>query len=87
MWCRSCRQPHGLQQPGVLRSGAGVPGRKRAGPGAQGGVPSGEDPFPQGKADDFAGEDQEGPGRFSWASLALWASSTGHATWGLWLSL
>lgn len=37
MWCRSCRQPHGLQQPGVLRSGAGVPGRKRAGPGAQGG--------------------------------------------------
>lgn len=37
MWCRSCGQPHGLQQPGVLRSGAGVPGRKRAGPGAQGG--------------------------------------------------
>lgn len=63
------------------------PRQKEGGARGAGGVPSGEDPFPQGKADDLAGEDQEGPGRFSWASLALWASSTGHATWGLWLSL
>lgn len=71
---------------GCCAAGLASQAERGRGPGRRG-VPSGEDPFPQGKAHDLAGEDQEGPGRFSWTSLALWASSTGHATWGLWLSL